>query len=381
MIYYFVTFISTTIFFYFAEKSSKKMSIILNIIALALPILLAVLRKNIVGIDVNVYMTPTLEAADNSSSLKEFLQLKALNNTWGTLDIGYAIIIYSCSKYFFSLPGLFFVNEFLCIVPIFFATKLFNKYICKYNTDREIPIWLVMLVYLFVFYNSSLNQTRQAITMSLSVFIFSLMLNKKYIFSCLIFILACTIHFSAIVIIGIAFIYFICKFKVKFLQNLLIAFSLLFLFFYNQIFYLAIDILIKLGFVRDKYLGQIINGSDGFNISFLWLITNIFLLFITILICKKSKLWIDKFFLLNTIVSFGMMFFASSYSSFGRLQQYFLYFLIFIIPEFLFILRDKTSLDFWLHLGIIFLFVLAYWLIGIGMVDPTGTKQYLFFWQ
>lgn len=381
MIYYFLMFISTVVFFYLAEKSSRKFGIALNIIGLSLPIILAVLRKNNVGIDVNVYMSPTLEAANNSSNLSEFLQIKALNSAWGTLDIGYALIIYFCSKYFFSLSGLFFINEFLCIVPIFFALKLFNKYICKIDKGRKLPLWLAMLIYLFLFYNSSLNQTRQAITMSLTLLIFSLILNNKYTLSCLLFILACTIHSSAIVILGILFIYFICKFKLKFLQIFLIVFSILFLLFYNQIFYFVIDVLISLGIIRDKYLGEILNGSDGFNISFLWLITNAFLLFITILMCKKTNFWIDKFFLLITIVSFGMMLFASSYSSFGRLQQYFLYFLIFIIPEFIFILRDKTQLDFFIHLAVIFLFAFAYWVIGIGLVDPTGTKQYLFFWQ
>lgn len=381
MIYYFIMFILSALFFYLAEKSNKRTMVVFNAIGLILPILLAVLRKDEVGIDVKTYMLPTLEAADNSSNLNEFIQLKSLSNTWGTLDIGYALIIYFCSKHFFSLMGLFFINEFLCIVPIFFAAKLYNKYICKYNQERKLPIWLVMLVYLFLFYNSSLNQTRQAITMSLAMLIFSLTLNKKYIFSCLIFVFSYTIHSSTIVIIGILFIYLICRYKIKFLQNLLIIFSILFLFFYNQIFNLAINILIKIGIVRDKYIGEIIGGSSGFNMSFLWLLTILYLLFITIFMKQKYKTWIDNFFLLNVIVSLGMMFFASAYSSFGRLQQYFLYFLIFIIPEFLFILRDKTSLDFWLHLGIIFLFIFAYWAIGIGMVDPTGTKHYLFFWQ
>lgn len=382
MIYYFIMFMLSTMCFYFAEKkANKKVNISFNIIGLSLPILLAVLRKDVVGIDVEAYMLPTIKVAENCSDLKEFLYFKSLNDTWGTLDIGYALIIYFCSKWFFSLPGLFFINEFFCIVPIFLSAKLFNKYICKYDSNRRIPIWLVMLVYLFIFYNSSLNQTRQAMTMSLTMLMFALILNKKIRATLIIFIFSYTIHSSTIVAIGILFIYIICKFKIKFLQNLLIIFSILFLFFYNQIFYLTINILIKVGIVRDKYIGEIISGSSGFNISFLWLVTILFLLFITILMCRKSKLWVDNFFMLNVIVAFGMMFFASSYSSFGRLQQYFLYFLIFIIPEFLFILRDKSSLDLWLHLGIIFLFIFVYWAIGIGMVDPTGTKQYLFFWQ
>ncbi len=381
MIYYLTMFSFSAIFLYLAERSSKSLRKIYTFLGLSLPILLAVIRKDVVGIDVNVYMTPTLEAADNSSSLKGFLQLKSLNNTWGTVDFGYSLIIYFCSKYFFGLHGLFFINELLCLVPVYFGIKLFNRYMSKYRAERIIPIWLAILVYLFVFYNSSLNQTRQAISMSLMILTFGLMLNKKYLITIIIFPISLLIHSSSLVFLGVLFIYLICKFNIKFLQMLLILFSILFLFFYDEFFYLGISTLIKIGIIRDKYIGEIMAGSSEFNLSFLWLVVVFFLLFITIIMDKKYNIWIDRFFFLNAFVSLGMMLFASKYISFGRLQQYFLYFLVFIIPEFKLILSDKSKLDFYLHIAIILLFVFSYWFIGIGLVDPTGTKDYLFFWQ
>ena len=175
MVWYLLTFLISISLLSVSRRVIKTQQIYIEILAIILPCLLAGFRSNEIGTDTMAYLEPIFNAAKNASGFNEYMNYSWYNiyryNHVYEYEIGFTTLIYITSKIFHNIVPCKFFVELLIIVPIFIALK---KY-CK-----NVPLWLGMGVFYFLFFNQSLNLMRQYIAMSfLFLAIVGYMQNKK----------------------------------------------------------------------------------------------------------------------------------------------------------------------------------------------------------
>lgn len=159
---------------YIMEKKQWKHKWWFAVIALLIPCLIAGLRADCIGTDVQTYLKPLYLLARNSSSFLSFFSEKWWS-VWyyryvKDIEIGFLIVLYVISKLFHSLFAVQFVVELLICVPVYFGIKT-NK-----NSNA---IWLSMAVYYAFFFNKSLNMMRQGIAMAFVFCGMEYLINKS----------------------------------------------------------------------------------------------------------------------------------------------------------------------------------------------------------
>lgn len=384
MIWYLIIFFLSSGLMYFScvEKNQISLRKFLVFLALLFPILLATLRKENVGIDVSTYMRPLFDASMKSTSYSNFREIIASSYRLHDMDIGYANIAYLSSKVFRSVHGIFFVNEILIIVPFIFGLYNFEKYLKRSNSQYyelySRNKWIAFTMFLFVFFNNSLNQARQLIVCSLIFWSISLILNKKYVLAIVLFACSFTIHSSSIVFIYMLIVLWLIFKGHKKLTKTLYIFLLTLLIAGPQLFFFAANLIKDYNIIPQKYLGLIYEvryESIDINITYLFLQIILLILAFTL---RKKDVFID--FLVAMLLTFVCLLnFASRVIPIGRIQYYFIYFCCLILPFAKLGLKKYTNF-YNLANVILILLLLIFW-FGAMYSDFTGTSSYLFFWQ
>lgn len=208
---YIVCFLISCAFFLLSEKSKTKFARnILAIIAILLPCILAGLRADTIGTDVKVYVEPMYNAAKESHSLSAYM-----NQRWfviwrymyvNSFEIGFSLMVFLIQKLGGSFAMVLFFIQLLIVAPIYIGLRKIHK---------SYPIWFCMFVFYCLFYNTSLNMMRQWIAMAILFMAFSYLIleeKKKY---CILTLVACLFHTSAIMGFAILFVYVYCTEKKK----------------------------------------------------------------------------------------------------------------------------------------------------------------------
>ncbi len=353
---------------------------VLIIIALFIPIFLATFRHETVGIDVYTYMKPLYLCTKRSSDIADFFVQMKNDTALQYMDYGYGFIAYVACKFFGTLNGLFFVNELLCMLPVYFGIKNINSHLSRNKIDLNIPVWLGMFIWYCCFYNNSLNQVRQLIVCAILFYAFTLFLNKKYVITVLLFCFSLTLHISAIIFIYIVLTYLICKSKHNFLRYLLAFLLIIFLIFSIDIFYFGMNILKNLGLVPEKYQGEIFDVEYGErNINLSWLFIGLVMIFSSGFFYYKNRQNIFARFLFFVSLSFLSLFNISSYfSSFGRIQLYFMIYATVAIPSMSKVIKGNIIGNVSASSLLSILVVVAYWIVAVYLLDYTGTIPYKF---
>lgn len=177
MTVYLLSFLASITAFYLSwkNKDKKASAILLVVIGLIIPCLIAGLRDRTIGTDVQVYTERLYSASTNSSSIEKY-QESGWNVGWrikrvSEYEIGFSTLIFIVTKMTHSLAAVLFIVQLLTIVPIYFGLK--NLY------DDEKKICVGMLVYLLMFFCTSLNLMRQMIGVAICFYGISLILRKK----------------------------------------------------------------------------------------------------------------------------------------------------------------------------------------------------------
>ena len=210
---YIFTFSASLAIFWIGQKTcsnNKRVNILSKIIlfiAVLLPSLLAGMRDNSVGIDVEVYIVRDMKTACS-------LQVQSLTDCFAALDRApeylYMLLVYICSRITADEGLLLFFIQFFTIGPLAMAAVKLRK---------EISIPLAMATYLFCFYNNTLNMMRQSISCAFillgAVYYFNnkMKINIKTVIC---YVIACLFHNSGIM--GVLIIYILCRistFKLK----------------------------------------------------------------------------------------------------------------------------------------------------------------------
>lgn len=145
-----------------------------SIVAILIPCLLAALRANTIGTDVSGYSEPMSQLALQSSSFEQY-QGMTWHRVWrysrpSDFEIGYSLMVWFVSRTFGGVIGVHFVTQLLTIVPI---------YIGLAQLRDKMSSCLGMLLYYFIYYNTSLNIMRQWIAIGWLLLGISFLLRGK----------------------------------------------------------------------------------------------------------------------------------------------------------------------------------------------------------
>jgi hypothetical protein len=384
---YLLTFGVSAALLYLAEDLKRAYKIAAIVFALIIPIAIATLRAETVGIDVYTYMKPLYNCSMYSSDLGSFFINLKKDPSLYTLDLGYAYLGYFASFITRGLWGIFLVNALLCILPVYFAVRKINKYLAMQNKGWRIPYWAAMFTYYCVFYNNSLNQVRQIIAVGLIFYCFASLINKQYIRSFLVFVFACTLHVSSVVYIYIIAIYYVTRYSSK-VVYVLIALLAVFEIFGIQLFMLAMQLLNTMHLIPYKYLEQIFDMQyTERNLNLTWLVLALTMTGITALYhIFHRKDTFGRFMLIMAVTNLSLFNFSSLFISFGRMH---LFFMIFATIAMCMPITKNWLKGYDLHPclydtrinvnAIVSFFVpLIFWLVSVGITDFTGTLNYVF---
>lgn len=143
-------------------------------VALAIPCLIAGLRADTIGTDVLGYTKPLYQLAESNVSLFDYYDAHWWRD-WrnaGPADFepGFSVLVWLATRVFGSFPAVLFVIQLFTVMPIFCAlTRMRDK----------APVWLGMLVYYFMYFNSSLNLMRQWIAMAILLYAYRFLVERR----------------------------------------------------------------------------------------------------------------------------------------------------------------------------------------------------------
>ncbi len=218
-VFYLLIFFTCTVCFFISErlnKNQQKYSKIFAAFAIILISLIAGLRGEDVGVDVKVYITNYCKIAENLTGLKSILNNNILNI--GN-EYAFGILLYLCTRFKHSVQIILFLIQFLTVLPIYKACTTIKH---KYN---NFSITFSMMVYMFLYFNNTLNNMRQSIAIGFLILGTVLGIsneNKNRFIKYIPFIIAILFHKSAIIGILLLFIIKFLYFNKKKLNKFLI---------------------------------------------------------------------------------------------------------------------------------------------------------------
>ena len=171
---YVVGFILSTLLLVISNKILKRQRWFVFLFALLIPCCIAGFRAETVGTDIRTYLTHMIDAAVYADNFKEYL-----NTSWFMVwrnvyvkdyEIGFILLVFLLTKVFNSIFVVQFVIQLITILPIFIAIK---------NMKVKLPIWLCMITYYLMIFNTTLNLMRQAIGMAFAFLAYVYLQNNN----------------------------------------------------------------------------------------------------------------------------------------------------------------------------------------------------------
>ncbi len=363
---------SSILLLYLASHINTKQRWALALIALSIPCLIAALRANDIGTDTSVYLVQIVDAAQNTSSIKEYLNISWFS-VWryksvSEYEIAFTAVIYIVVKLFHGMAAVKFVIEALMLFPTYFALKKMGK---------ERYMWLSFLVYYCMMYNSSLNVMRQFIAMAFTFLAFAYAVERQYRGALIFEIVAVLFHTSAILgVVIYGMFVFVNKntpvrgFKIFRNYSRLIAVTLL-----GLLLLVATNVIVKimsvvgLGRYADYILGDITFLPNQILVRL-----PIFVLFILLWKrMQKNEAW-NRFLFAMLIYDFICSQFASVLSYSGRITWYFVQFEMVTLPSF-YMNSKKNKLLLLIIIG----YLIFYWWYYYVNLNNGSTVPFKFY--
>lgn len=151
-------------------------------LAVFIPCFFAAVRDSSIGYDISIYGNPAFETALRTSSLASFMK------TFGTLEPLYMSLTYICAK-FGNIYIYYFMLQFLVICPIWLSLR---------RIDKGKFVWIGLFIYLCWMYGFSLNIMRQSIAISITLYGYRFIQERKPIKFFFIIFIAMGFHTTAI---------------------------------------------------------------------------------------------------------------------------------------------------------------------------------------
>ncbi|MBR6041239.1 MAG: EpsG family protein [Paludibacteraceae bacterium] len=356
MIIYIFVFIISIFFVFLAEKSinNKLLFVFFSLVSILVPSLIAGLRDETVGTDIEIYIQEVLSN----------LQYGIIFDSATELTVAFVVFI----GYYFShtLFGVLFSLSFFSISVVYVAIFLLRKYVKMYYA---------MFIYLFLFYNESLNIMRQHVALSLSFLLLSLIIRKYYKTAIPICVLMLMSHNTAFfVLFPISVFCYLVHKKGVVDKCYYLSFVVLVLLIVG--IDLFINISVSIGLITEKYLMYLSSEEEresGLPLSTLFLPV---LCFVVFNFPRKNNM--KRSVLSNTYLFFSYAIIVSRFASLitfwaARMGLYFNIFNVLLLPSM--ILYKHRSYRFYYRIILTGLVVFNwYWSIVVN--NNNGTVPY-----
>ena len=252
------------------RKNNVFVHIFSALLIITVPAILAGLRDYSVGTDINVYAVPVFKYAISANSISTLMQM-CKSSYLGSIEYGFLTLAYCVSRFTIN------AGWFLFFISLFIQTLV---YLALYRTRNISSITLGEIVFLFLFYNESLNLMRQYMAMSVLLYALTFILIDKNYFKYIIgLIVAYLFHRSSI--IGVIFIPLFLYFdnknesinsekltryqKIKFWIRLI--FICIGVVFVSSSFDVISNMLISGGLLSNKYLNYLNGNYSGLSLK------------------------------------------------------------------------------------------------------------------
>lgn len=326
-------------------KNNKKLKMIFVFLVTIQLFLILALRKSSVGVDIRGYVRQFIFV--RHASLDEILLLRH--------EIGYKLLVKLIS-FLTGNPQMFLaIISGISIIPI-------GRLIYKYS---RMPFLSFALYISFNFYAFVFSGLRQAIAISIICISYDYIREQKPLKFILTVIIASLFHKSAMFFLPA---YIIAKIKLnkKSLMTLLLG---------NMIIYIfRIEIM---GFITTYVF-------DSFDIiesnSYTWFLFNLFI-YILCLVFYKST--IERNYKSNELyllvaIGISLMLFATVSNNAMRIANYYHIFIILLIPEVIYSIKDKKMVLLGLYILLLGNITLSFWQL---YTDGYKIVPYEFFWK
>ena len=202
MYIYFFSFGVSSFCFWYAEKKKGTLFYKLFVfVGLIIPISLAGLRDISIGTDTKYYLR-LFEVAKLTEKYVDFLNCRVIMENrlvpvkeW---EMGYTLLVYGVSRLSGSYQLLMIITHTIIILCVYFGMKHF---------EQEASIWMGMLSFFFLFFNISLNATRQWLAMAVLFYGFIYVVEDKKCKTLITLLIATSFHSSAFLFIAICLLY------------------------------------------------------------------------------------------------------------------------------------------------------------------------------
>ncbi len=368
---YLIVFLISTFFVFLAEisfnKNKKWQGILFSCIGILIPSILAGLRAETIGTDTDIYVKPLYLRVLSANNLSKCLI--TVNNLTG-IELGYCLLVYVITKIFKSIHVLLFVLQ---LIVFYFVYQFLY-----YKRDK-ISMSLGFLVFLLIFYNTSLSISRQSIAMA--ILLYSLIFNEKKEYGKLVLCMIIGYLFHRTIIVGIPIhiiFYIFNNDKItRRSKYIILVLSIIFIILIGMNVQSVLNILFSMQILPEKYLNYISTEDwtkesvSVFSISSrcIWLVLFIFFEFY-----KKDDL---ATYFIFYIISFGTYSLVEISVNFVRLGLYFYVIsMIVLLPSFLkYTKKDLANKA--LCIFMIFSILVVCWYYQFIILNDADTYPYV----
>lgn len=359
---YVICFVMSILFCFLANKNfnNKILYYFLSFLSIIIPVTLASFRSLEIGTDLTVYLYPAFQKALSFSNFISYSNAAS----YILDDFIFRFVVFYLTKIFADFNYVLFFIQLITCTFFYFGCYNFKK-----NSN---PV-IIYSMFLFIYFNISLNLIRQFMALSILFYCFKYF-NSNFRKLIIGFIIACLIHKTSIIFLIIYIIYVSQKGKYKKLVSIsCVSILIISLLLYPQI----LKLLVEIGVFPSRYLYRyaIDLGSINFNFADTLLYFFIFIIAILKKGANKNETF-DFLFLMNLITLIILQ--IGVFVPYGNRIAY--YFGIFSFPLLSSCIKnskkDKLLL---LILTIIFLiiyFIFVYIISKIGDTYPFIYRNY-----
>ena len=295
-------------------------------------LLLATFRDLSIGYDVRVYQYSLSQIAERSNSLRDYY---AINFVGQNMEPLYAFCTYVGTK-IAGMKGVFFINEFLVLIFTYAAIWKLKDYIVPQK---------ILACFLFIYYLHTFDIIRQSIAMSIIFYTYTRLRERKYISSIILVIIAFMFHKSAILGIGIVFLYYVSVRNLRWFYGALVLLAVgAVSFSYRQIFVFLFKFLPFLPerYIDSRYLS--LEGGVDINVAkLIYIIIGLGVLLIAYYLHANEIIDNYTFLLYMMILAVARITVGSQAEFAYRAFLYPEYFSIMVVPQYEYLLKQEKG--------------------------------------
>lgn len=332
-------------------QDSRKIKNIVIVISIGM-VIIAALRHNEIGADTTVY----LNALDYYRSLDKG-QILSAQLIWPyDFEIGYFMLTKICALLNISDQMFLFIIAVLVYVPM-------CMWLAKYSEDPILSVYIYFSLGIYVY---SLGLFRQMIAMSITLFAFEYIKERKLIKYTIVIVLAMFFHTTAVVVYPL---YWIGKLKLTKSFKMIVGIEIIAFIFSSNI----VSILSRFFPIYSSYIGSKYDDTGG---SYLMLILLNLIYFLCYFGMNRNVE--DKTIKVSfnaTLYAIFLQIVAYSFVLMGRIVPYLTIYIMLLVPNVLKRGAFRNKKIVYVGVGIITIFLTFVNLIG------SSINPYKFFWE